>query len=62
MNLKNKIKYYTLQICILGIKEDYFTQQEKINNGFIKNDFNVLQISDRDFLQSNIFNYKKNFF
>ncbi len=40
----------------------YYSTGKKINNGFIKNDYNVLQISDRDFLQTNIFNYKKNFF
>ena len=40
----------------------YYSSGKKLNNGFIKNDFNVLQISDRDFLQSNIFNYKKTSF
>lgn len=40
----------------------YYSSGKKLNNGFIKNDFNVLQISDRDFLQSNIFNYKKTTF
>jgi hypothetical protein len=40
----------------------YYSTGKKINNGFIKNDYNVLQISDRDYLQSNIFNYKKPFF
>jgi len=40
----------------------FYSSGKKINNGFIKNDYNVLQISDRDFLQSNIFNYKKPFF
>ena len=40
----------------------FYSTGKKLNNGFIKNDFNVLQISDRDFLQSNIFNYKKPFF
>lgn len=40
----------------------FYSTGKKINNGFIKNNFNVLQISDRDFLQSNIFNYKKNIF
>ncbi len=40
----------------------YYSTGKKINNGFIKNDYNVLQISDRDFLQTNILNYKKNFF
>ena len=40
----------------------YYSSGKKINNGFIKNDYNVLQISDRDFLQSNIFNYKKKSF
>ena len=34
----------------------------KLNNGFIKNSYNVIQISDRDFLQKNIFNYKKKSF
>ena len=37
----------------------YYSTGKKLNNGFIKNHFNVLQISDRDFLQKNIFNYKK---
>ena len=40
----------------------YYSSGKKLNNGFIKNDFNVMQISDRDFLQSNIFNYKKTSF
>jgi len=40
----------------------YYSSGKKLNNGFIKNDFNVLQISDRDFLQSNILNYKKTTF
>ena len=40
----------------------YYSSVKKINNGFIKNNYNVLQISDRDFLQSNIFNYKKPLF
>lgn len=40
----------------------YYGTGKKLNNGFIKNNFNVLQISDRDFLQSNIFNYKKKLF
>jgi len=40
----------------------YYSTGKKINNGFIKNNFNVLQISDRDYLQSNILNYKKPFF
>ncbi len=40
----------------------FYGTGKKINNGFIKNNFNVLQISDRDFLQSNILNYKKSFF
>ena len=40
----------------------FYSTGKKINNGFIKNDYNVLQISDRDFLQSNIFNYKKPLF
>ena len=39
----------------------FYSTGKKMNNGFIKNDFNVLQISDRDFLQSNILNYKKHF-
>ena len=37
----------------------FYSSGKKINNGFIKNNYNVLQISDRDFLQSNILNYKK---
>ena len=37
----------------------FYSTGKKLNNGFIKNNFNILQISDRDFLQSNIFNYKK---
>tara|TARA_Y100000768_G_scaffold3134_1_gene2289 strand:+ start:3542 stop:4591 length:1050 start_codon:yes stop_codon:yes gene_type:complete len=40
----------------------YYSTGKKLNNGFIKNDVNVLQISDRDYLQSNIFNYKKKSF
>ena len=40
----------------------YYSTGKKLNNGFIKNDVNVLQISDRDYLQSNIFNYKKKVF
>ena len=40
----------------------YYSSGKKLNNGFIKNNFNVLQISDRDFLQSNILNYKKTTF
>lgn len=40
----------------------FYSSGKKINNGFIKNNYNVLQISDRDFLQSNIFNYKKPLF
>lgn len=40
----------------------FYSSGKKINNGFIKNDYNTLQISDRDFLQSNIFNYKKHHF
>ncbi|MDC0465523.1 glycosyl transferase family 1, partial [Candidatus Pelagibacter sp.] len=40
----------------------YYSTGKKINNGFIKNDINVLQISDRDFLQSNILNYKNTYF
>ena len=63
MNLKNKIKI--LHIADMHLRHQgrlFYSTGKKINNGFIKNDFNVLQISDRDFLQSNIFNYKKNFF
>ena len=40
----------------------FYSTGKKLNNGFIKNDFNVLQISDRDFLKGNILNYKKVFF
>ncbi len=40
----------------------FYGTGKKINNGFIKNNINVLQISDRDYLQSNIFNYKKRLF
>jgi len=40
----------------------FYSIGKKLNNGFIKNDFNVIQISDRDFLKSNIFNYKKPLF
>ena len=40
----------------------YYSTGKKLNNGFIKNDVNVIQISDRDYLQSNIFNYKKKSF
>lgn len=40
----------------------YYSSGKKLNNGFIKNSYNVIQISDRDFLQKNIFNYKKKSF
>ena len=40
----------------------YYSTGKKLNNGFIKNNFNVIQISDRDFLQKNILNYKKKSF
>ena len=40
----------------------FYSTGKKLNNGFVKNNFNVLQISDRDFLQSNIFNFKKRSF
>jgi len=40
----------------------FYSSGKKINNGFIKNNYNVLQISDRDYLQSNILNYKLKFF
>ena len=40
----------------------FYSTGKKINNGFVKNNYNVLQISDRDYLQSNILNYKKPFF
>ena len=40
----------------------FYGTGKKINSGFIKNNINVLQISDRDFLQSNILNYKKKLF
>ena len=40
----------------------FYSSGKKLNNGFIKNNYNILQISDRDFLQSNIFNYKKPLF
>ena len=37
----------------------FYSTGKKLNNGFIKNNVNVIQLSDRDFLQKNIFNYKK---
>jgi len=37
----------------------FYSSGKKLNNGFIKNNLNTLQISDRDYLQSNVFNYKK---
>ena len=40
----------------------FYSTGKKLNNGFLKNNVNVLQISDRDFLQTNIFNLKKNKF
>ena len=40
----------------------FYSSGKKINNGFVKNNYNVLQISDRDFLQSNILNYKNPIF
>ncbi len=40
----------------------FYSSVKKINNGFIKNNFNVLQISDRDNLKGNILNYKKKSF
>jgi len=40
----------------------FYSSGKKLNNGFIKNNLNTLQISDRDYLQSNVFNYKKNSF
>jgi len=40
----------------------FYSSGKKINNGFVKNNYNVIQISDRDYLQSNILNYKKPFF
>lgn len=36
----------------------YYSSIKKINNGLIKNNYNVLQISDRDLLRGNIFNLK----
>ena len=62
-NLKRKVKI--LHIADMHLRHQgrlFYSTGKKINNGFIKNDFNVVQISDRDFLQSNIFNYKKNIF
>ena len=40
----------------------YYSSGKKINNGFVKNNYNVIHISDRDYLQSNILNYKKSLF
>ena len=40
----------------------YYSSIKKINNGLIKNNYNVLQISDRDLLRGNIFNLKINSF
>jgi len=58
------------QIKILHIADNhdrhngrlYYSTVKKINNGLIKNDYNVIQLSDRDYLKRNIFNYKKKFF
>ena len=61
--LKNKVKI--LHVADMHNRHKgrlFYSFGKKINNGFIKNDFNVIQISDRDFLQTNIFNYKKQFF
>ena len=40
----------------------FYSTGKKINNGFVKNNFNVLQISDRDFLKSNFLIFNKPLF
>jgi len=65
MNLFSKKGIKILHIADMHQRHQgrlFYSTGKKMNNGFIKNDFNVLQISDRDFLQSNIFNYKKPLF
>jgi hypothetical protein len=65
MNLFSKKGIKILHIADMHQRHQgrlFYSSGKKINNGFIKNNFNVLQISDRDFLKSNFFNYKKNFF
>ena len=63
--LTNKKPVKILHIADMHLRHNgrlYYGIGKKINNGFIKNNFNVLQISDRDYLQSNILNYKKKLF
>jgi hypothetical protein len=65
MNLLSKIGIKILHIADTHNRHQgrlFYSSGKKLNNGFVKNNFNVLQISDRDFLQSNIFNYKKPYF
>ena len=65
MNLFSKKGIKILHIADMHHRHQgrlFYSTGKKMNNGFIKNDFNVLQISDRDFLQSNILNYKKPLF
>ncbi len=64
MNINNK-NIKILHIADMHARHQgrlFYSSGKKINNGFIKNDINVVQISDRDFLQSNILNYKKKIF
>ena len=61
----NKLNVKILHIADMHFRHQgrlYYSTGKKLYNGFIKNNYNVLQISDRDFLQSNIFNYKKKIF
>ena len=63
--LTNKKPIKILHIADMHLRHNgrlFYGTGKKINNGFIKNNFNVLQISDRDYLQSNILNYKKKLF
>ena len=65
MNLFSKKGIKILHIADMHQRHQgrlFYSTGKKMNNGFIKNDFNVLQISDRDFLKSNVFNYKKKTF
>ena len=61
----NKLNVKILHIADMHFRHQgrlYYSTGKKLYNGFIKNNYNVLQISDRDLLQSNIFNYKKKIF
>ena len=63
--MNNKFNIKILHIADMHFRHQgrlYYSTGRKLYNGFVKNNYNVLQISDRDFLQSNIFNYKKKIF